>query len=359
MKLDFRIFVPNLAGATLRDRLFACLGALIGIGVTGAICSLLYGANPHLPLLVAPMGASAVLLFAVPSSPLAQPWSILGGNTISALVGVTAARAIHDPAVAAAAAVAFSIGVMSVLRCLHPPGGAAALTAVLGGPAVASAGYMFPLVPVGLNSLALVLCGIAFHKLYGQHSYPHVAAAPPVNAHGTADEPASRRVGFRRDDIDAALADMHESFDIDRADLDRLLEQVELRAFARVHGDLRCLDLMSRDLVKLRLSQDRAQALRLLLDHGLRILPVVDDNGRLIGAVGLRELAGVEGPLEAALSPPATATPESPAFDLLAPLVDGQTRAVFIVDAAGAPIGVVTQTDQLAALSRSWRWQAG
>ena len=258
MKLDFRIFVPNLAGATLRDRLFACLGALIGIGVTGAICSLLYGANPHLPLLVAPMGASAVLLFAVPSSPLAQPWSILGGNTISALVGVTAARAIHDPA---------------------------------------------------------------------------VAAAPPVNAHGTADEPASRRVGFRRDDIDAALADMHESFDIDRADLDRLLEQVELRAFARVHGDLRCLDLMSRDLVKLRLSQDRAQALRLLLDHGLRILPVVDDNGRLIGAVGLRELAGVEGPLEAALSPPATATPESPAFDLLAPLVDGQTRAVFIVDA--------------------------
>ena len=355
MKLDFQVFVPKLAGATLRDRLFACLGALIGIGLTGVICSLLYGASPHLPLLVAPMGASAVLLFAVPSSPLAQPWSILGGNTISAFIGVAAARWIHDPAVAAAAAVGFSIGVMSVLRCLHPPGGAAALTAVLGGPAVASAGFMFPLAPVGLNSLALVLCGVAFHKLYGQHSYPHVAAAAPVNAHGTADAPASRRLGFRRDDIDAALADLHESFDIDREDLDRLLEQVELRAFAREHGDLTCADLMSRDLVKLPAGADRAEALRLLLDHKLRVLPVVDDDGRLVGAIGLRELAASDGPIGAALSAPATARPESPAFALIAPLVEGAVHAVFIIDAAGAPLGVVTQTDLLAALSRAWR----
>ena len=69
----FQLFAPILAGATLRDRLIACTGALIGIAVTGLLCGLALGRGPHLPLLVAPMGASAVLLFAVPASPLAQP----------------------------------------------------------------------------------------------------------------------------------------------------------------------------------------------------------------------------------------------------------------------------------------------
>ena len=84
------------------------------------------------------MGASALLLFAIPSSPLAQPWSIVGGNTVSALIGLLVSRYVPEPAVAAGCAVAFAIAAMSLLRCLHPPGGAAALTAALGGPAVAT-----------------------------------------------------------------------------------------------------------------------------------------------------------------------------------------------------------------------------
>ena len=81
--MAFRLFVPILAGATLRERIIACIGATIGIALTGAIGGLVLGNGPHVPLLVAPMGASAVLLFAVPASPLAQPWSIIGGNTTS------------------------------------------------------------------------------------------------------------------------------------------------------------------------------------------------------------------------------------------------------------------------------------
>ncbi|MFG3757464.1 HPP family protein, partial [Klebsiella pneumoniae] len=76
------------------------------------------------PLLVASIGASAVLLFAVPASPLAQPWPIIGGNSVSALVGIVVARAIGDPLLAAAVAAALAIAVMSLARCLHPPGGA-------------------------------------------------------------------------------------------------------------------------------------------------------------------------------------------------------------------------------------------
>ena len=92
-----RLFAPILAGATLRERLIACLGALVGILLTGMISGSIFGAGASLPLIVAPMGASAVLLFAVPASPLAQPWSIVGGNTISAFVGVLSAMFVPDP----------------------------------------------------------------------------------------------------------------------------------------------------------------------------------------------------------------------------------------------------------------------
>ena len=78
----FRLFVPILAGANLRDRLIGSLGALISICLTGLITALVMGRSIELPLIVAPIGASAVLIFAVPASPLAQPWSIIGGNVI-------------------------------------------------------------------------------------------------------------------------------------------------------------------------------------------------------------------------------------------------------------------------------------
>src|SRR5688572_32570628 len=134
--MAFRLFVPILAGATLRDRVIACVGALASIAITGAVCGFALGNGYDVPLIVAPMGASAVLLFAVPASPLAQPWSIIGGNTISALMGIIAAYLIHDPIIAIGVGVSLAIGAMSLTRCLHPPGGAAALTAVLGGPVV-------------------------------------------------------------------------------------------------------------------------------------------------------------------------------------------------------------------------------
>ncbi len=217
MPLPF--FKPLLAGATFSERLIACLGAGVGIALTYLAGTL----APHgtLPAIVAPLGASAVLVFAVPASPLAQPWPVIGGNTISALVGIAVWRLLPDPAVAAGLAVAAAILVMSLLRCLHPPGGAAALTAVIGGAAVHGAGFGFALVPVALNSLALVVAGLAFHRLT-RRSYPH----RPVLAH----KPAS---GILPTDIDAALEEMHESFDIAREDLDQLIARAQEHAAAR------------------------------------------------------------------------------------------------------------------------------
>lgn len=222
--LPKKLFVPLLAGASLRDRMIASIGALVGIGLAGAVCAALFPAS--MPWLIAPIGASAVLLFAVPASPLAQPWSIVGGNFLSAVFGVVVAQAVAEPALAAALAVSTAILVMSLLRCLHPPGGAAALSAVLGWQSFAGHTTDF-LVPVLLNSLILVGIGMLFHRFSG-HSYPH--RARPVDGKAVAQEP----VGLLMDDIDGALADLGETFDISREDLALLLRRAETHAAARV-----------------------------------------------------------------------------------------------------------------------------
>lgn len=349
----FRLFAPILAGATLRDRLIACTGALIGIAATGILCGLALGFGPHLPLLVAPMGASAVLLFAVPASPLAQPWSIIGGNTLSALAGFLVAQFVTDPVLAAGTAVALAIAVMSFTRCLHPPGGAAALTAALGGPAVASWGLLFPLVPVGLNACILVALGLLFHRLLSRHAYPHVPAPQPVNTHGTADLPAPLRVGFRHEDVDAALAKLHETFDIDRDDLKQILQEVELQAITRAHGDLTSADIMSRDVITIGAEAKPEQAHALLLRHNIRSLPVIGAQGQLLGTVGLRELAIPGATVMALLSPAKTTAAESAAVALLPALTDGRTHAVIVTDEDNRVLGVISQTDLLSALGRT------
>jgi CBS domain-containing membrane protein len=350
LKFGLRLFQPILAGANLRDRLIACLGSLIGVSVTAAICGLLFKHDPHLPLIVAPVGASAVLLFAVPASPLAQPWPIIGGNTISALVGLVVAHLVPDPILAIGLALALAIAAMSFTRCLHPPGGAAALTAVLGGPVVESFGYWFPLAPIALNSALLVALGFLFHKLSRRHAYPH--KPPPPNVHRTQDVPAQRRVSFRPEDVDAALATFHESFDIDRSDLVRILRQVEQQALLRTHGDLLCRDLMSRDVISVKASDTPDHARQLLLAHNIRTLPVLDESGALVGTVGLRELAQATGAVGDHVSAPAMAVPEQAAMRLVPVLSDGQKHAVIIVDDQRRALGLITQTDLLAALAR-------
>src|SRR5690606_20237739 len=124
----FRPVSLNVDG---RERLRAVVGALLGILFAAGVSQWLAGTPVVGAWLLAPLGASAVLVFAAPASPLAQPWSVVGGNTVSALVGVLCASWLPEVVPAAALAVALAIAVMFALRCLHPPGGAMALSAVL------------------------------------------------------------------------------------------------------------------------------------------------------------------------------------------------------------------------------------
>lgn len=210
-------FALLLAGANWRERSIAGVGAIIGIGMCAAISTLVMPG--HGLLLAAPLGASAVLLFAVPSSPLAQPWPIIGGNIVPALVGIAVAHLLGHGALAAGVAVGAAIVLMSVTRCLHPPGGGTVLLPILA-PAVLAQGYGFALLPVGLNAVLLIVIGVAFHRISG-HSYPH----RPMKI---ADRPR-----LLMEDIDAALAESGEAFDVSREDLEALLDRAERYAAAR------------------------------------------------------------------------------------------------------------------------------
>ena len=348
----FKLFSPILAGATLKDRLLGCLGALVSICLTGLVCGLVFGDHPQLPLIVAPVGASAVLLFAVPASPLAQPWSIVGGNTISALVGVSVVQFVSDPMLAIGLAVSLAILAMSLTRSLHPPGGAAALTAVIGGAAVARAGFWFPLIPVAINSLILVALGVLFHRLAGRQ-YPHRQAAAPINLHKTADPPAALRVGFTSEDIDAAIASLNETLDVSRADLDALLREVEMQALLRERGDLTCADIMSRDVVTISAEASADDARALLLEHDIRTLPILDGDGCFLGTVGLRELT-VAMPFGALpIAQVQAAAPSDPAISLLPRLTSGLIHAVVVLNNDRRVIGIVSQTDLLATLAKT------
>ncbi len=342
-----RRFTPRMAGTTFRERSIACIGALIGIGLAGIISGLLTGHGIGSPLLMAPLGASAVLVFAVPASPLAQPWSVVGGNTISALVGVAIAQAVPETAFAAAFAVAAAIAVMSLTRSLHPPGGAVALSTVLAG----SPQFAFALAPVALNSAVLVALAILYHR-FSKHSYPHKPKLNAATTHGTADKPPQLRVALIESDIDAALAEDDEPFDISREDLQRIVRRAEFAALERTAQVPRVSDVMSRDVLRIVDHAPWPEAHAMLLAHDLRILPVVDQGNRVMGVVELHELDHPAETVSEVMDEAAVASPDDSILRLVDPLTDGRHHAVLVTDESGVLVGLVTQTDMIVALAR-------
>jgi CBS domain-containing membrane protein len=329
-------------------------GALLGLLFAGVLGRLFVGGETlaH-PLLAAPIGASAVLVFAVPASPLAQPRAVLGGNVVSAFVGITVAMLVPNAMIAAPLAVGLAIGTMMLLGCLHPPGGAVALITVIGGTAVTKAGYLFALNPVALDSVLLTLAGMAYGRLTG-HSYPHRA---PILAspHHTRDPAPAARVGFDSADLDKALARYGELLDVSREDLDALFREVELQAHQRLHTQIRCGDVMSKDVISVDSHQSAESALAWLREHDLRVAPVVDEEHRVVGLVRRAELqTNRHRTVAAALDPFTHRVRESTPIAALLPILSsGHTHEALVVDADRKLIGVITQTDLIAVLYRA------
>lgn len=148
------------------------IGAFAGIGLVGWLEQIsVQGAARA--LLIGSFGATAVLVYGAVRSPLAQPRNVIGGHVLSALVGVACQQLLHPwPPIAAAAAVATAIALMHLTRTLHPPGGATALIAVIGGPKVHALGFGYALIPVALGAVLLVAVGVIVNNLPPSRRYP-------------------------------------------------------------------------------------------------------------------------------------------------------------------------------------------
>jgi CBS domain-containing membrane protein len=357
-----RGFRPAPINAGRREKLIGCIGACVGLMITQWVCKFAFGELN--PWFIAPMGASAVLMFAVPSSPLAQPWSIIGGNVVSALIGVTCAHWIPDQAAACGVAVMCAIGAMFALRCLHPPSGAVALMAVLGGPAVLESGYRFALLPVGANSALLLVTALVFNNVL-RRRYPHPVILH-LNAHRTADAPPTERLGVTRKDVDDALKEHAEPLDISPEDLEDIVLNAELHAYRRHAGILRCADIMSRDVITVRGDLPLTAAWELINRHHVKALPVVDAGGTLIGIVSLHDLIvghGNTAPVptlhhaeridQLMSTHVLTATPTQALEELVPLFSDRGYHHLPVVDAQRHVVGMVTQSDLIAALYRA------
>ncbi|MBN2605921.1 MAG: HPP family protein [Thiotrichales bacterium] len=153
------------------EKFISAFGGFISIITIIAISQYFLGQN-HYWLLVPSMGASAVLLFAIPHGPLSQPWPLIAGNTISATIGVTCGLLISDMPTAIASAVGLSILSMYYLKCIHPPGGATALSAVMATETIHSLGYQFVIAPVLLNALSIFMIAMLFNAFFHWRRYP-------------------------------------------------------------------------------------------------------------------------------------------------------------------------------------------
>ncbi|MFC3943064.1 HPP family protein [Pseudomonas gingeri NCPPB 3146 = LMG 5327] len=211
----------------------AAIGVSLGTLFSVWACAQLFGLPVALHL-IGPLGASAVLLFAVSSGALAQPWSIIGSYGCATLVSLMVVHFLDRGLGSASLAVGLALLAMCLLRCLHPPAGALALLMVIADPDTVALGWQV-LEPVMLSALCLLLIAIGYNNLT-RVRYPKVHVEPPgtfIASHVPGEPP-----GITRADLEHALAQMQEFIDVTPEDLEQLIITCEAQAKRRSIGEV-------------------------------------------------------------------------------------------------------------------------
>ncbi|WP_212702158.1 HPP family protein [Thalassovita aquimarina] len=372
----FRSLGPAVARVSPLEAIRAGVGALVGLGIAG-----LFLLSPSIDLkmglfLVAPFGASSVLLFAVPNSPLAQPWSAIVGNTVAALVGVAVCMLVEDAALRIALAVGLAITATILCRAVHPPAGAVAMTAAMSPEAIDQMGFWFALAPIAVGTMILVVFAAIYARLTGRH-YPFRQFDDP-SKHGTADPDPTERLGLTEEELTGILESYRQSFNLGVEDLARLIGAAELQAATHSTGPLTAGDIMSRNLITVRPETGLAKVADLFKRHRFKSLPVVGPNAKFLGIIfqihlisqarddALRLNRGFSSAFKRLLDRERDnsvqagdimmvagprATPNTPIGALLPLMADGEVDAVPVLE-QGCVTGIVTRTDLISALAR-------
>jgi CBS-domain-containing membrane protein len=94
------------------------------LGSSVAISLALWATNNNSPLMLASLGGTTLFLFILTSAPAAQPRAVFGAHLISSLIGIIAYQLFGDALWVYVVAVVLTIGILLLVRCVHPPAGA-------------------------------------------------------------------------------------------------------------------------------------------------------------------------------------------------------------------------------------------
>ncbi|MFZ2855584.1 MAG: HPP family protein [Rhodocyclaceae bacterium] len=255
------------------ERWRSALAALAGMLLLQGILTLI-PLGSEVSHLLAPLGATSIILFALPHSPLGQPWPMAAGLLLCALTGWLCGTWIHPEVLAIASAVAVSVWLMAFLRCIHPPGGAMAIVCVFG------AAHPELLLTVALNVLVMLLVVLVINNLLPGRRYP-LGLLPP--APSALPQPRS---AIEHDDLRHALGTIDTYLDISEEDLVEVYEQATAHALQR-HERRVCAEIMTPDPLCIEYGDSLNDAWALLRRHRLKALPVIDRSRRLIGLLTL------------------------------------------------------------------------
>lgn len=361
--LWLRNFLPASVRVGYAEAFRMSIGIALGLLITGLL-SRWWSAGASGMWMVSSLGASAVLLFGMPASPMAQPWPVLVGTVLSALVGAAVQAVVPDTAIACALAVGLSVMLMVPLRCMHPPGAGFAAYVVL----EHINGVTLVVFPILFNVAALLVCAVVYNAMTGKR-YPHPQHSAKRGLQGDG------KGLFSAQDLDAALSHYNQVLDISRADLEGLLHIAGRSSFNRHFGNLRCADIMSQPVFAVEPGVPQKEAWALMRQEQVKALPVVDAAGVVLGVVSVFDFvrqATLDAPegiaqrirhfvtgrhaqalqVHALMDTTAQAVQAELLLVDLVPLFSvGGCHHLPVVDKQGRLVGIVTQTDLIRALS--------
>ncbi len=272
-------FKPDGNSVSWSERFRAAFGVMVALSAVIGAGLFLSNHENSLPWVVAFMGASAFLIFVLLSSPMAQPWAVIGGSCISALVGVLCSKWIHPIMVAIPISVGLAILAMFAMRCLHPPAAALALLIPFNG--IQDFSFIFS--PVFGNALILIICASFYNTLTGK-PYPH-KPKPVLD-----QTPAQKRNRLIEDEeINEVLSRYNEVLDINKADLANLIIEVEHGAYQKKLQEMHCKNIMTREVAFVTMDSSLEQAWNLLRGRHIKALPVIDGARRVLGIITLED----------------------------------------------------------------------
>ncbi|MRR51256.1 MAG: CBS domain-containing protein [Rhodocyclaceae bacterium] len=337
--------IAEAAPLSHSERAKSALAGLAGLLLIQGVLAVL-PLDPAQRQFLLPVGATSIIMFALPHSPLGQPWSVAGGLLVSALAGLVCGHWIAWPVLAAAAAVALAIWAMSSLRCMHPPGGALAA-----GLALTPTASWTSLETVAANILAALAAVLLINNLLPGRRYPQCAPPAPKPA-----PPPPSRSGIRHQDLQYALEQIDSFIDIREDDLVRIYNLAVDHAFRR-HTTQTCGDLMTKPAVAGEFNTRLDEAWTLLRENHIQALPVVDREQRVIGLLSLENFPHLTPETQ-------TSQPEVAGQAMIHPIIlareddnigiaaaalatRGHQQSIPVTDADGHLKGILSQTDVL------------